>query len=133
MAKGLEKHKDRLNALSLFGKNLARRSGSKCELCSASGVKLAIYEVPPVPKAPDYDQCAFLCETCNDQLVNPKKLNPHHWRCLGDAIWSETVTTQVLAVRLLKQLAKENSWATDILEESYLSEDVENWANNNST
>ncbi len=130
MAKGLEKHRDRLNALSLFGKNLARRSNSKCELCSASGVKLSIYEVPLAPKDPEYDKCAFLCDTCITDLNNPEKLNPHHWRCLGDAIWSEQTTTQVLSFRLLKKLSDHHSWASDILEEIYLDEAVEIWANN---
>ncbi len=47
MAKGLDKHRERLEAVALFGKDLTRRSGSKCELCETSNVKLQIYEVPP--------------------------------------------------------------------------------------
>ena len=48
MAKGLDKHRERLEALALFGKDLTRRAGSKCELCETAGVKLQIHEVPPV-------------------------------------------------------------------------------------
>ena len=42
MAKGLLKHQERKSALSLLGKDLARRARSKCELCEASGVPLTL-------------------------------------------------------------------------------------------
>jgi len=128
MAKGLEKHQEHLNALSLLGKPLARRSGSKCELCSASGVKLQVFEIAPIPAEPDIEHCAFLCDTCVDELKHPKKLDPHHWRCLQEAVWSEQPSTQVLALRLLKRLAGREAWAASLLEEAYVEEDIQSWA-----
>lgn len=46
MTKGYEKNRERIAALNSLGKNLARRSGSKCELCFASKVPLYTVEVP---------------------------------------------------------------------------------------
>ena len=128
MAKGLEKHQGREQALSLFGKNLARRSGSKCELCSASGVKLSIYEIPPVPTEPDYALCAFFCETCISQIEKPKKIDANHWRCLNHSAWSEEPSTQVMAIRILQKLSETQDWARELLVEVYVDDAVQLWA-----
>ena len=68
MAKGLDKHRERLETLALFGKDLTRRAGSKCELCETSNVKLQIHEVPPVPAEPDFEHCIFICDACQDDI-----------------------------------------------------------------
>lgn len=127
MAKGYQQNKERLERLTSFGRDLARRSGSKCELCGAAGVKLLIYEVPPVPDEPDFDHCLFVCETCATQIENPKQLDVDHWRCLYETAWSEIPAVQVTAVRQLRQLAKQEPWAGDLLEQLYLSPEVEEW------
>lgn len=126
MAKGLDKHNARLDALSAFGKDLARRSGSCCELCDASGVKLVIYEVPPVAVDPAFDDCIFICETCHEQLENPKRIETDHWRCLNAPVWSTVPAVQVMAVRMLRQLVPQAPWAEELNEILYLSEDIEN-------
>lgn len=128
MAKGLLKHQERQSALSLLGKNLARRARSKCELCEASGVPLAIYEVAPVPAEPDFDHCLMTCETCREQLEKPKRIQSDHWRCLTKSIWSDVPAIQVLSLRYLRQFAEQHQWAADTLEIAYLTPEVEEWA-----
>ncbi len=127
MSKGYQQHKERLQIVASFGRDLARRSGSKCELCGAAGVKLLTYEVPPVPDEPEFDHCLFACETCATQIENPKRMEADHWRCLYDTAWSDIPAVQVTAVRLLRQLAEQEPWASDLLEQLYLSPAVEEW------
>lgn len=132
MAKGRDKHQERLQALSLFGKDLARRASSKCELCEAAGVKLQTVEVAPVPKQPDFDHCLLACDDCREQLLiaekSPKRIDSNHWRCLNTAVWSELPMVQVSAVLLLKQIANSGEdWAADLLEQCYLTPEVEDW------
>ncbi len=133
MAKGLLKHQERLSSLNLLGKDLARRARSKCELCEASGVPLKIYEIEPVPSEPELEHCIMTCDTCREQLDNPKRMQPDHWRCLTKSIWSEVPAVQVLSLRHLRQLADQHQWAADTLEIAYLSPEVEDWADKHST
>jgi protein PhnA len=126
MAKGLDKHRQRIEALSQFGKDLTRRCGSSCELCGASGTKLQIHEVPPAPTAPDYDHCIMLCEICKEQIEHPKRMDSNHWRCLNGAVWSEVTAVQVMAVSLLK-LLDGHDWANELMEQLYLSPESEQW------
>lgn len=119
MAKGYDKNQERKSELSSFGKNLVRRSGSSCELCSSSGVTLGIYELTPVPSTPDYDRCIFICEDCREQLNNPKNIKADHWRCLNNTLWSETAVIQALSIRMLKKIAERHSWAEELLDQVY--------------
>ena len=128
MAKRLVEHQERQSALNLLGKNLARRARSKCEICAASGVRLTIYEVPPVPSEPEFDACLMLCETCKTQLENPKKLEPNHWRCLTKSIWSEVPAVQVVSLRQLRKLSEKQSWALEALEYAYPEAKIVQWA-----
>lgn len=130
MAKGFDKHQAHLNQLSLLGKDLTRRSRASCELCTQSNVPLTIFEVPPEPKEPQLESVLHLCEACTSQLNMPKKLEATHWRILSETVWSEVPATQVMAVRILRHLAEENSWAQEILENVYLEDDLQAWADN---
>ena len=125
MAKGLEKHQERLRQLSLYGKDLTRRSRSCCELCGAAGEKLSIYELEPIPKDPEFERCLFLCDDCRTPLKNPKQLDPERWRFLSETIWSEIPIVQALAARILDALSRREGWAVDLLEDVYLEEEVE--------
>ena len=129
MAKGFDQHQEYLQKLSLLGKDLTRRSRASCELCSQSGVPLSIFEVPPAPKEPQLDSVLHLCNLCTSQLKNPKQIDPNHWRILSDSVWSEIPAVQVMAVRILKHLAIDQTWAQEILEDLYLEEDLEAWIN----
>ncbi len=129
MAKGREKHEARQAELSRFGKDLARRSKSVCELCEEPGKALRVFEVPPEPKDPDFEKCAFLCEECCEQVENEKKFRAgEHWRCLAQTVWSEVPAVQVLAVRLLRRQVNAQAWAREVLDGVFLDEEVEAWA-----
>jgi protein PhnA len=128
MAKGMEKHKERMAIVSSFGKDLARRAKSKCEICEAAGVKLVIYEVEPVPTEPVFEQCIMVCEPCHEQICVPRKFSAgEHWRCLAVTVWSEVPVVQVVTVRLLKRQAKEQAWARETLEGLFLEPEIEEW------
>jgi protein PhnA len=126
MAKGYEVNKKRQEELDLLGRELTRRSGSKCELCLASGTKLNVFEIPPSSGEPDSERCVFICGTCLSGIFEPVKLNDH-WRCLNEAIWSEVKSVKILSLIILKKISSKNSWAGDIIEEVYLDEDDEEW------
>ncbi|MCL6416236.1 phnA protein [Aestuariirhabdus sp. Z084] len=130
MAKGLDQHRAREQALSLLGKDLARRARSCCELCEASGVKLQTFEVSPVPVEPEFERCLLLCDTCHEQLTHPKRVQPDHWRCLGRAVWSTEPVVQVVAVRMARGLATQHDWAQEVLDPLFLEPDIEQWIDN---
>jgi len=100
---------------------LKDRSGSVCELCTATD-NLSIYEVPPVSTA-GVDGSLLACETCIAQIENPDTTDPNHWRCLNDSMWSEHEAVKVVAWRMLSRLKKEG-WPQDLLDMMYLEDDV---------
>jgi protein PhnA len=126
MVKRLEKHQQRVEQLDRFGKDLARRSGRRCELCGSAGVKLKIHEVPPIGQEPDFDRCILICETCQQQIDQPKRMDSNHWHCLSQAAWSDIPAVQVMAVLLLRQLPNQD-WARELLEQLYLTPETEAW------
>jgi len=104
---------------------LLARSNSKCELCGSEST-LSVYEVPPVTDA-YADQCIYVCDFCLDQIENPENINPNHWRCLNDSMWTAVPAVQVMAWRQLKRLNTE-IWAQDLLDMLYLDEETQTWA-----
>lgn len=104
---------------------LLARSASKCELCSSES-NLSLYEVPPVADA-NADNCVLVCDTCTDQIENPENVNPNHWHCLNDSMWTTVPAVQVMAWRQLKRLNTE-VWAQDLLDMLYLDEETQIWA-----
>ena len=129
MSTGFQGKFHRQNTLSRFAKDLVRRSRSHCELCDRNGVKLDVYELPPLGEEPYIDNCIFICDGCRKQIVEPKKMIPGHWRCLNNALYSEVAAVQVMSFRLLKRLvANEEHWAAELLEHAYLDPDAERWA-----
>ncbi len=126
MAKGFDKHQQRHYILSEFGKDLARRSGSRCELCETAHTALRPYEVPPIPHEPHIDQCIFICDDCRKQIDSPKHRDNDYLRCLNRSAWSEIPAIQVMAIYLLQSLSKE-IWAEDLLDQLYLTPEVEQW------
>lgn len=90
-----------------------------CDLCGATD------DLAAVPVTPQ-DVTVTLCPTCRAGVAGPVQDAPH-WRCLGDAIWSERPEVQVTAWRLLTALDTA-IWARDLLETVYLDPEVEVWA-----
>lgn len=128
MAKGYELHQARMMALQGMGKDLARRAKSKCEITGASGVPLRPYEVPPVGEDPDIDRTLLVSEECLEMLEHPNRLAGRAWQGLAEAVWSEMPAVQVVAWRMLRELAKREDWARETLEEVFLDPEVEEWA-----
>jgi len=126
MAKGYEINKKRQDNLNILGRELARRSGSKCELCLSAGVRLNVFEIPPVSGDPDSERCVFICDKCISGIFEPAKLNDH-WRCLNESIWSEIKSVKIISAIILKKISVEKSWAADIMDEVYFDEEDEEW------
>jgi len=125
MASGYETNKKRQEELTVLGKDLTRRSGSKCELCGASGVSLYVMEVPPAKDEPSVGSAVFVCSICREQIENPGKLEADHWRSLGEKIWSDIVPVKIMAHRILRKVGESEAWAGDILDDAYLDDEEE--------
>jgi protein PhnA len=104
---------------------LLQRSHAQCELCAA-GSPLTVYAVPPVTTQ-SADNSVMLCDKCLTFVENPSQTDANHWRCLSQSMWIEYSAVQVMVWRLLKRLSNE-SWAEDLLNQLYLPEDVQAWA-----
>ncbi|MBC8127344.1 MAG: phnA protein [Gloeobacteraceae cyanobacterium ES-bin-144] len=128
MAKGYELHQARMMALQGMGKDLTRRAKSKCEITGAAGVSLRAYEVPPVAAEPDIERTLLISEICQEMLDHPARLAGREWQCLAEAVWSEMPAVQVVAWRMLNELAKREDWAREVIEEVFLDPEVEQWA-----
>ena len=104
---------------------LEKRSKGKCELCS-SEAKLSTYLVPPkIEITAEYH--IYMCSVCKEQIENPELVEPNHWRCLNDSMWSTISAVQVVAWRMLNRL-KGEGWPQDLLDMLYLEDDVLTWA-----
>lgn len=104
---------------------LKNRAGNKCELCSTSD-PANIFEVPQSPSNVK-ETSILVCDKCNSQLQDDTDLDPNHWRCLNDAIWSGVPAVKVVAYRLLHEMRNEG-WTADLLEMMYLEEEELEWA-----
>jgi protein PhnA len=125
MAKGYDTNQQRKQSLSLFGKDLARRAKSRCELSHESGVPLVTYEIPPVPNEPDYDRCLLVSEAVRAQLEKPSTIRPEAWRHLSELIWTDLQPAQVMALRILRHLAPTHPWAQNLIDEASFDPEVE--------
>lgn len=106
-------------------RDLNKRSGAKCELCTATE-NLKVYSVLPTRKG-GIDESILACNTCINQIENPDTVDLNHWRCLNDSMWSEHSAVQVVAWRMLSRLRK-NGWPQELLEQMYLDEETLAWA-----
>jgi protein PhnA len=126
MARGKQEHEARSAVLNSFGKELARRAKSKCELCERGGEKLSIFEVPPAPRDPDPGRCLLLCGDCLAAAEKPGRFEAgDHWRFLAGQAWSGNLMVQVMAVRLLRRQGAAQHWAREALDGLFLDEEVE--------
>ncbi len=103
---------------------LLKRSGSKCELCGAKE-ELGVYEV--APSDGNAQKSVLICKECRMQIEDSDKMDPNHWHCLNDTMWSEHPAVQVMAYRILKKIASEG-WPQDLLDMLYLEDDIKAWA-----
>ena len=54
-------------------------------------------------------------------------MEPNHWRCLNESMWSEYPPVQVMAWRALDALSGED-WAQDLKSQMYMDEQTSQWA-----
>ncbi len=95
---------------------LEKRSGSKCELCTATE---ALKDIRLKPSLTDtLDTNLLVCENCKGQIEQPETMDTNHWRCLNDAMWSEHKAVQITAWRMLNRLRNEG-WPQDLIDMMY--------------
>ena len=108
-----------------IAQELETRCEQKCELCGAPG-SLHILPVEPADSN-DASRHIMICETCKEQIEHKDRMQPNHWRCLNDSMWSTVPAVQVMAWRMLHRL-KAEAWPQDLLDMMYLDEDTLKWA-----
>ena len=64
-----------------------------------------------------------ICALCTDPQTPPD-----HFRPIASTMWSEDAALQVYAARTLKRL--DTDWSRDLLEQLYLDEETQVWADN---
>ena len=103
---------------------LIERSGGKCELCSSTE-DLDVLKVEPSDES--VEKSILVCKTCREQIANPDNIDPNHWHCLNESMWSSEPAVQVMAYRILKRISSEG-WSQDMLDMLYLEPEVQAWA-----
>ena len=98
---------------------LQQRSESKCELCGSTK-NLSVYTILLKEKE-SLDKSLLVCSVCLEQIENSEEMDPNHWRCLNDSMWSEHQAVQIVAWRMLNRL-KNEGWPQDLLDMMYLDE-----------
>jgi protein PhnA len=106
-------------------REIQKRSGNVCEICTATE-NLSIYSVPPNGDG-DLNKSIHACATCIEQINDADKIDPNHWRCLNDSMWSEVSAVKVVAFRMLSKMTAEG-WPQDLLDMIYLDEEELSWA-----
>ena len=112
MAKGLQKHQERLGAINLLGKDLARRAGRACELCQEHN-DCRPYDLDP-DRPPRLDRLILLCAPCRRLLDRPGQTPADHMRFVANHCWSDLKPVQTAVERLLKPI--DEDWAQEALD-----------------
>lgn len=102
---------------------LEDRSESKCELCNSTD-QLSTLIVAPKSGDSDSD-LVVVCHNCHEQ-IDKDELNPDHWRCLSESVWSQVPAVQVMSFRILKKL--QLPWAQELISSMYMDEATQEWA-----
>jgi protein PhnA len=104
---------------------LMTRADSKCELCGGTSNLSSL----PVDNEPtkDWDKSVLVCGVCRITIESGEEPSGGHWYCLQESAWSEIAAVQVLTYRLLHR-ATGQPWASDVLDQIYLEDDVLAWA-----
>jgi len=92
-----------------------------CPLCTTPDVPLISHPVSGGPA----DAAVSVCATCAGALDAPAG---DHFRVLASTMWSDDTAVQVLAARTLAKL--DTPWARDLLDQLYLDDDTQAWADN---
>jgi protein PhnA len=79
-------------------------------------------------KAEAPDNCILICAICSANFAAPAADNANHWRCLNESVWSHVPAVQVVAWRLLHQLAASEDWPQALLDMLDLDDATLAWA-----
>jgi len=105
--------------------DLEERAENSCELCGSKDNPKAL---AISPKTGDkLEDLISACPICTSQIDGSEDLNPDHWRCLNDSIWSQVPAVQVAAYRMLNRLS-ETDWAADLQGMMYMEDETMEWA-----
>ena len=99
---------------------LQARSLSSCELCKTTE-NLNIYTLQP-SKGVNLSDSIYACGSCVSQIEDSSLIDPNHWRCLNDSMWSEFRAVKIIVWRMLSRLRKEG-WPQDLLDMLYLEDE----------
>ncbi|MDB4182990.1 PhnA domain-containing protein [Flavobacteriaceae bacterium] len=102
-------------------KALQERSQQTCELCKATE-NLNVYTLQPSKKI-DLTDSIYACQTCTSQIEDSDLINPNHWRCLNDSMWSEFIPVQIIAWRMLNRVTSAG-WSQDLIDMMYLDDET---------
>jgi len=105
--------------------SLIERNPTQCELCSSTE-DLSPHQVTSAP-TDIQDSSILICQTCLKQLTHQEAMNPKHWHCLNETMWTEIPALKVMIWRILSALTSE-MWAQDLLDQLYMEEDLLSWA-----
>ncbi len=108
--------------------DLEERADHACELCGSKQNPKA-YTVSP-KSGEHLDEIISACETCISQMDGVDDIDPDHWRCLNDSVWSQVPAVQVTAYRMLSRLS-ETDWASDLQGMMYMDDNTMEWAQMN--
>ena len=112
MAKGQQKHQAYLDALSLLGKDLARRAKSKCELSEESG-SLVTYDLEGSDSEPSLEHVLLVSPQVQHYL-DGGKFETESLRYLENVVWSTEPAIRRAAIKLLERI--EAPWAHDAID-----------------
>lgn len=119
MAKGYQANRERLEAISVFGKVIGKRAGFKCEWC-ASRDELRLWDYQP-DKEPEMATLALLCGNCRE-MADGGKAGLNELRAIRNALWSDVPAVAEGAARVLAQCRE--SWAREAIEDSFIDEEL---------
>jgi protein PhnA len=119
MAKGYQSNRERIEAISSFGKTIGKRAGFKCEWCE-SREDLRVWDYKP-DLPPDMEMLAMLCQQCRD-LADGRKADPDELRSIRNALWSDIPAVAEGAAKVLAQCNE--SWVRDAIEQSFIADSI---------
>lgn len=111
VAKGLDKHQERIAAINLCGKDLARRADKKCELCAGND-ELRPHDTD-ADAEPSLDTLLLACKRCRD-FADGGKCDERELRFLETAVWHELPHVAALAKSMLSRV--DADWARATLD-----------------
>jgi len=119
VAKGYDAHRERLDAISGFGKIISKRAGFCCEWCGGKD-ELKLWDQRQEME-PEEGTIALLCARCR-ALAEGDGADPNELRALRNALWSDVPAVAEGAARVLARCRE--GWVREAIEESFIDDAV---------